>query len=120
MPFRTHAGGSVVRQSSDKPNDVMTAHIGEPYSYDANILVLVSNRNGKSLDFRVPSNDEHIQRYLGVLHHLLTRPFQAVRQITVETIGEGHAAGSDYEDALRTGFEVRADFTSLILFRKSH
>ena len=98
------------------PRRVPSTHL----VYHGSRLVLVSNRNGRSLDFRVPSNDEHIQRYLGVLHHLLSRPFQAVRQIAVETIGEGHAAGSDYEDALRTGFEVRADYTSLILFRKSH
>jgi ATP-dependent Lhr-like helicase len=99
----------------EMPRRVPSTHL----VYHGSRLVLISSRNGKSLSFRVAADDPDIQRYFGLLHHLLSRPFQAVRQLGVETINDDRAAGSPYADALRTAFEARTDHAALILFRKS-
>lgn len=48
-------------------------------------LVMESRRSGKELIFHVPPNDPHIQSCLGLFHHLLTRNFQPMRRIVIET-----------------------------------
>jgi ATP-dependent Lhr-like helicase len=80
--------------------------------------VLISERNGKSLTIAVTPEDPSLTRYFCVLHHLLSRPFQSVRQLTIETIN-GEAAGrSAYVDDIRTCFEVRVDYTDLVIYRQ--
>jgi ATP-dependent Lhr-like helicase len=81
-------------------------------------LVLISKRNGKSLTFHVPPDDPELQTYLGMLRYLLTRRFQPVRRITIETINDEEATRSPYLDALRNGFEVMIDYKQVILYRK--
>ena len=80
--------------------------------------VLVSERHGKSLTIAVPPHDSNLTRYFGVLHHLLTRPFQSVRQLTVEAINGEPAGRSAYVDDIKTCFEARVDYTDLILYRR--
>ena len=53
------------------------------------------------------------------LHHLLTRQFQPVRRITIETINNEEAAHSPYVDVLRTAFDVAIDYKNVILYRKA-
>jgi hypothetical protein len=66
----------------------------------------------------VPSDDPHIHSYLGPLRHLLTRAFQPLRRIAVETINQEKAPKSPYVDVLRTAFDVSVDYRQVILYRK--
>ena len=78
----------------------------------------ISNANGRKLTFNVAADDAHIQEYLIVLRHLLTRRFLPLRQITVETINEENASRSPFVDVLRISFDVLLDYKHVVLYRK--
>jgi len=80
-------------------------------------LVLVSRRYGKELDFRVPSDDSRLTEYLAFFKTLLTREFNPIKRITVETINGIPAARSPYGKVLlEFGFEEA--YQGLELWRK--
>ena len=91
---------------------------GNHLVYHGSRLVLVSERTGRSLNFRVPAGDPHIQSYLCSLRHLLHREIQPKRKIVIETINGVQAAKSDYLDVLRISFEVLTDAKTVTLYRK--
>ena len=97
------------------PKRVPSTHL----VYQGHKIVMISDRNGKALRFKVPHDDPQMQEYLGVLRHLLTREFQPIPRITIETINGDDAARSPYVAGLRTAFEVTIDYKHLILYRKS-
>jgi ATP-dependent Lhr-like helicase len=86
--------------------------------YHGTRLVMISRRYGKDLTFHIPPEDPRLPEYSAVLQHLLTRPFQPVRRIAVETINGEPAPQSPYVPALRTGFEVLLDYKRVNLSRK--
>jgi len=86
--------------------------------YHGSKLVMESRRNAKTLIFHVPETDPHLQSYLGLLHHLLTRRFQPMRRIVIETINGEDASRSPYADALKISFDVSRDFKNLVLYQK--
>jgi ATP-dependent Lhr-like helicase len=86
--------------------------------YHGTRLVMVSKRYGKDLTFHIPPEDPRLPEYSAVLHHLLTRPFQPVRRIAVETINGEPAPQSPYVPVLRTVFEVLLDYKHVNLSRK--
>ena len=96
------------------PKRVPSTHL----VYRGRRIVMISERNGKTLKFSVPYDDPQMQEYLSVLHHLLRREFQPLHRITIETINGEDAARSPYADPLRTAFEVTIDYKHLILYRK--
>ncbi len=49
----------------------------------------------------------------------MTRQFQPVRRITIETINGEEAARSPYVDVLRTAFDVTIDYRNVVLYRKA-
>jgi hypothetical protein len=55
---------------------------------------------------------------MGVLRHLLTRQFQPVKRIAIETINDEKTSQSPYVDALRTSFDILVDYRSVNLCRK--
>ena len=68
--------------------------------------------------FNVPPDDPRLPEHTGVLRHLLTRPFQPVKRIAIETINDEKAPQSPYVDALRTSFDALVDYRSVNLYRK--
>ena len=86
--------------------------------YRGNQLGLVSKRHGKDLTFHVPPDDPHLPEYMVLLRHLLTRQFQPVRRIAIETINGEKASQSPYVPALRTSFDVIVDYQYVNLYRK--
>jgi ATP-dependent Lhr-like helicase len=86
--------------------------------YRGNQLGLVSKRHGKDLTFHVPPEDPHLPEYMVLLRHLLTRQFQPVRRIAIETINGEKASRSPYVPALRTSFDVIVDYQYINLYRK--
>ncbi|MBP1741343.1 MAG: lhr [Deltaproteobacteria bacterium] len=87
--------------------------------YHGSSLVLVSQRNGSTLAFQVTPDDSHIDEYLGVLHHLLTRKFRPMRRIIVEMINQETASHSPYIEALRRSFDVSVGHRKVTLYRKT-
>ncbi|HSR13360.1 MAG TPA: DEAD/DEAH box helicase, partial [Thermodesulfobacteriota bacterium] len=81
-------------------------------------LVMVSKRNGKDLLFHVPPEDASLPEVLAPLRHLLTRHFQPIRRIAVETINGEPAPGSPYLPSLRSAFEVVVDYKHANLSKK--
>jgi ATP-dependent Lhr-like helicase len=96
------------------PRRVASTHL----VYHGGKLVMESRRGGKTLIFYVPEDDPHLQTYMGLLDHLLTRKFQPLRRIVIETINGADAAPSPYAAALRLRFDVSPDFKNLVLYRK--
>jgi ATP-dependent Lhr-like helicase len=86
--------------------------------YHGKRMVLISKRNGKSLTVLVPPDDPNVLSYMGPLHHLLTRSFQPMRRITIETINDEKATRSPYVETLRASFELMVDYKNVILYRK--
>jgi hypothetical protein len=69
------------------------------------------------LTFNVPSDDAHLPEYLGFLHHLLSRQFQPLHRIIINTINGEEATSSSYVDALRISFSVMIEGKNVILYR---
>ncbi len=69
-------------------------------------LVLISQRNGRDLDFRVPPETPELPQYLGVLRHLMTRTSGRTKPLLIEQINGVPAPGSPYLDALRVSFDL--------------
>lgn len=96
------------------PRRVATTHL----VYHGTELVMESRRNAKDLVINVEENSIHLQSYFGLLHHLLTRRFQPMRRIVIETINGDDPSRSPYTDALRTGFDLSVEFRRLVLYQK--
>jgi hypothetical protein len=80
--------------------------------------MLVSKRNGKDLTFDAAPDDPHLPEYMVSLRHLLTRKFQPVKRISVETINDEKATQSPYVHGMRTFFDVAVDYKNVTLYRK--
>jgi ATP-dependent Lhr-like helicase len=85
--------------------------------YKGNRPIMISTKKGKGLTFSIPPNNPLIQTAFAPLHHMLTRSFQPMRRILIETINRERAAESPYLDALRTSFELSIDYRNVILYR---
>ncbi len=73
--------------------------------YHGSRLVMISKRQGKSLEIMVPLDDPHLVDYFGLFKDLLTRDFKPMQKITVETINGEPAVKSPYAKALgKLGF----------------
>jgi ATP-dependent Lhr-like helicase len=80
-------------------------------------LVLESQRQGKVLTIHVEPGDSDLVEFFGLFRHLLTRQFNPLKKIKVETINEEPAARSPYLDALRLVVKVRINLDEVILER---
>jgi ATP-dependent Lhr-like helicase len=80
--------------------------------------MMVSKRNGKDLVIRVAPDDPSLPEVLVVLRHLLTRKFQPMKRVSIETINGEKALHSPYLPALRAFGDVAVDYKSVTLYRK--
>jgi ATP-dependent Lhr-like helicase len=81
-------------------------------------VVLISQRKGGQLTFRVPPDDPRLGEYLLVLRHLLHRDFSPQRRLIVEAINDTPAPQSPYLPSLKKHFDVVADIKHVSLYRK--
>jgi len=86
--------------------------------YRGKKLKMASKRNGEELHFYVPPDDPHLPQYFIALRHLLTRKFQPLKRIAIETINGENAPQSPYVPSLRGAFEVLIDYKNVNLSRK--
>ena len=92
--------------------------VGTHLVYRGTELVLVSQRSGKALTIAADPDDPLMTQYLAPLRHLLTRAFQPVSRLTVETINDEDAGKSPFVDALRTAFDAMVDYRAVVLYRR--
>jgi len=97
------------------PKRLPTTHL----VYRGPRLVVVSKRNGKQLDIRVPPGDPHIERYFAFLQNALARAVAPLRSVSVETINGEPAPKSPYLSGLREWFDASADWKKVTLWRRT-
>ena len=84
--------------------------------YRGSTLVLVSHQRGGSLEFHLPPDDPDLPTCFEFLDVMMTRKFQPLRRIVVESINGEPAGRSPYLAALRSRFEVSAAFRKVTLY----
>jgi ATP-dependent Lhr-like helicase len=92
------------------PSRMPTTHI----VFRGSVPVLVSRRNGRDLDFRVPADDPMIPRYLEFVRALTGREAAPMSAVHVETVNGEPAACSPYAPAM-LAFGFVADYKRLTL-----
>jgi ATP-dependent Lhr-like helicase len=96
------------------PRRVMSNHL----TYHDKDLVLVSKRNGRSLNILVSPDHPDISRYFICLKHLLYRSFLPLNKITIESINDEPARQSPYFEVLGNCFDVVSDYKAIYLQRR--
>jgi ATP-dependent Lhr-like helicase len=86
--------------------------------YHGERLVGISKRNGRDLTFHVPPDAPEWPGYLELFRHLLSRFFQPLKRIVIETINGKMSSESPYVHVFRTSFEVVVDYKNVNLMRK--
>ncbi len=81
-------------------------------------LVVVSKRKGRELEIRVGAEHPHLGDYFTFLKVLLTRDFQPLKAIDVETINGEPAQKSPYCAALGEIFRLERDVKSVKLWKR--
>lgn len=102
----------------DLPAELPKRLAGMHLVYRGADLVVVSRRSGREMTIRAEPDDPRLPEYLEFLRHLLTRDFQPLRRVAIETINAAAAADSGYVDALRELFDVNLDYKRVILYHK--
>ncbi len=91
---------------------------GNHIVYQGTRLVIVSQQNGRTLVIKAPPDDPNLAEYYGFLRHLLSRQFQPLRRINIDTINGEAAIDSPYLDSLKTSFDVMSHNEGLIIYRR--
>lgn len=91
---------------------------GNHIAFAAGQIALVSERMGRKLTIVPGPEDPQLPLLYGVLRHLLTRSFDPVRKVVIETINDVAAPDSVYLASLRTGFDVVVDYKSVYIQRR--
>ncbi|MDR3555840.1 MAG: DEAD/DEAH box helicase [Syntrophobacteraceae bacterium] len=89
---------------------------GNHLVYQGTQLVMESRRNAKELVIYAPEDSSHLPACFGLFHHLLTRRFQPMRRIVIETCTG--ISLTDLEHLLRYQFDVVNDGSQLNVFQK--
>jgi len=81
-------------------------------------MVMISERNGSSVNFNVEPDDPDIHQIMSPLRQMLNRHFQPLHRITLETVNGADAAASSYMECFQSSFEVERDFRRIVLYRR--
>ena len=99
---------------SELPARHQTTHL----VYHGTRLVMVSKRKGRELDVRVGADHPHMADYFEVLKVLLTRDFQPLKSIEIETVNGEAARESPYCAVLGEIFRLTRDVRSVKLWKR--
>jgi ATP-dependent Lhr-like helicase len=69
--------------------------------YHGSRLVMISKRSGKNLEIMAQPADEHLAEFFTLFKDLLTREFNPLQKISIETINGEPAIKSPYAEALK-------------------
>lgn len=89
--------GSSLGSLQGLPPRIASTHL----VYHGSRLVMISKRLGKSIDLFVGPDDVHLRDYFSLFKDLLTREFNPIRKIIVETINGETVLNSPYGEMLR-------------------
>ncbi len=95
------------------PHRLVTTHI----VFHGKKPVLISKKNGKELIFNVKPDHPRIPDYLEFFKVLVSREFQPLKYISVETVNEEPALNSPYKQPMRD-FGFQRDYKSMVLMKK--
>ncbi|UCH95013.1 MAG: ATP-dependent helicase, partial [Candidatus Aminicenantes bacterium] len=95
------------------PHRLPTTHL----VFHGKKLVLLSKKNGKELIFNVDSDHPRIHDYLEFFKTLISREFQPLKYISVETVNEESVLDSSYKEILRD-FGFKKDYKSMALMKE--
>ncbi len=85
--------------------------------YHGSRLVMISKRQGKSLEILARPDDDRLAGYFALFKDLLSREFNPVRKSTIDTVNGEPVLRSPYAEALK-GFGFRSARTSLELWKE--
>jgi ATP-dependent Lhr-like helicase len=94
----------------DLPARVPGTHL----AFHGRALILVSRRQGRELEIRVPPDDARLPEALGVLRSMVERDVRPLPAVHVETVNGGRAPASPYRDPL-LAFGFAEDYKRLTL-----
>lgn len=83
--------------------------------YRGDELILEVHRKGKVLVFHVDPDDPDLERVLDPIRDLLTRSFNPVQSIPLETINGEDARNSPFLDALDANFRLYRDHRRVVI-----
>lgn len=83
--------------------------------YRGDELVAEILRNGKALAFYAGTEDVDIGRIFEGVRHLLTRTFNPLRSIHLETINDEDARSSPYLETLEANFRLHSDHKRVVI-----
>lgn len=83
--------------------------------YRGEKLILEIFRNGKSITFHIPPDDPDAERSLEAIRHMLTRSFNPIRTIHLETINNEDARASPYLEMLAASFRLHSDHKRVVI-----
>lgn len=83
--------------------------------YRGDELILEIHRNGKAMTFHIAPEDPDAQRSLEVIRHMLTRAFNPIRTIHLETINDEDARSSSYLELFRANFRLHRDHKRVVI-----
>ncbi|MGD2089658.1 MAG: DEAD/DEAH box helicase [Candidatus Aminicenantes bacterium] len=95
------------------PHRLPTTHL----VFHGKKLVLVSKKNGKELTIYVEPKHPRIPDYLEFFKTLISREFQPLKYISVETVNEESVLDSPYKEVLRD-FGFKKDYKSMALMKE--
>jgi ATP-dependent Lhr-like helicase len=94
------------------PHRLPTTHL----VFHGKKLVLVSKKNGKELVFYVEADQPQVPDYLEFFKTLISREFQPLKYISVETVNEVPVLDSPYKDVLHQ-FGFKKDYKAMTLMK---
>jgi ATP-dependent Lhr-like helicase len=95
------------------PHRLPTTHL----VFHGKKLVLVSKKNGKELTVYVEPKHPRIPDYLEFFKTLISREFQPLKYISVETVNEESVLDSPYKEVLRE-FGFKKDYKAMALMKE--
>jgi len=99
--------------SGSLPARVQTTHL----VYRGSELIMVSRRNGKELDIRVPPDHPRLADCFGFFGDLLARQFLPMKSVSIETINGEPAQKSPCLAGMRGQFDLSADYKGVRLWK---
>jgi len=84
-------------------------------AYRGEELLLEVLRSGKAVIFHIPPEDPDVERALEPIRHMLTRSFNPIRTIHLETINDEDARVSPYLEVLGARFRLHCDHKRVVI-----
>lgn len=84
-------------------------------AYRGEELLLEVLRSGKAVIFHISPEDPDVERVLEPIRHMLTRSFNPIRTIHLESINDEDARVSPYLEVLGTRFRLHCDHKRVVI-----